>query len=302
MELHPRNIHQGKYNFEELIKSSPNLKQFVFTNQYDTVTIDFSNQEAVKALNQALLKHHYQIDSWEIPSGYLIPPIPGRADYIHNIADLLSEEKKGSEVKIMDIGTGSSLIYPIIGNRSYGWSFIAVETDETSLKNCEKILAENPKLKHIKLRLQKNPRSIFLGAITSNEYVDITICNPPFHASVADARKGTLRKLRNLNKGKSFKKAELNFGGKLNELVTEGGEKQFIMNMIKQSVRYDKNVGWFTTLVSKESIIPALTSSLRAKKAKFKVLEMGMGNKKSRVLCWRFQTGKSPGKSEQKDH
>lgn len=288
MDLHPRNIHQGKYDIEALLKSSPSLKTYVFTNKYGTETINFSNQSAVKALNQALLKLYYDIPKWDIPQGYLIPPIPGRADYVHNIADLVGKEK-GSETRIMDIGTGASLIYPIVGNRLYNWTFIAVETDETALENSEKIAKENTSLKNIELRHQKNPKSIFLGAIKSNEYVDATICNPPFHASIEDARKGTLRKLRNLNKGKSLKKAELNFGGRINELVTEGGEKQFIMNMIKQSVRYAENVGWFTTLVSKESLIPALTSSLRAKKAKFRVVEMGQGNKKSRILCWRFE-------------
>lgn len=287
MQLHPKNLHQGSYNFDELIEVNPNLKPFVFVNDYKNKTINFSNQNAVKALNTALLKKFYNLNYWDIPSGYLIPPIPGRADYIHNIADLL-QNKKGKEVKVMDIGTGASLIYPIIGSRIYDWSFIAVEIEQESLDNCKDILNKNQSLQNIELRLQKNPKSIFLGAIKSSEYVDVTICNPPFHASLAEARKGTLRKLKNLNKDKSIKKAELNFGGKINELVTEGGEKQFIMQMIKQSERFAQNVGWFTTLVSKSAIIPALTSSLRAKKATFKVIEMASSNKKSRILCWKF--------------
>lgn len=287
MPLHPRNKHKGTYDFPELIRISPTLKNFVKANKFGTDSVDFSNQEAVKTLNQALIKSYYQIDSWDIPKEYLIPPIPGRGDYIHHLADLLGEPM-GSETKVLDIGTGSSLIYPIIGNRDYGWSFIGSEIDPTSLENAQTIIDDNKKLKHIELRFQKNSRDIFLGVLKSNEFVDACICNPPFHASVEEAQKGSKRKIRNLNKGKNVKSAKLNFGGVSNELITNGGEKQFIFNMIKQSVRFSKNIGWFTTLVSKESIVPAILSSLRANGAKTKIIEMEHGNKKSRIVCWKF--------------
>jgi len=287
MPLHPRNKHKGTYDFPELMRISPTLKNFVKTNKFGNDSIDFSNQEAVKTLNQALIKSYYQIDSWDIPKEYLIPPIPGRGDYIHHLADLLGKPM-GSETKVLDIGTGSSLIYPIIGNRDYGWSFIGAEIDPTSLENAQTIIDDNKKLKHIELRFQKNSRDIFLGVLKSNEFVDACICNPPFHASVEEAQKGSKRKIRNLNKGKNVKSAKLNFGGVSNELITNGGEKQFIFNMIKQSVRFAKNIGWFTTLVSKESIVPAILSSLRANGAKTKIIEMEHGNKKSRIVCWKF--------------
>lgn len=287
MALHPRNKHKGIYNFIELIRISPTLKNFVKANKFGINSIDFSNQEAVKSLNQALIKSYYQIDSWDIPKEYLIPPIPGRGDYIHHLADLLGEPV-GSETKVLDIGTGSSLIYPIIGNRDYGWSFIASEIDPTSLENAQTIIDQNTKLKNIELRFQKNSRDIFLGVLKSNEFVDACICNPPFHANKEEAQKGALRKIRNLNKGKNIKSTKLNFGGVSNELITNGGEKQFIFNMIKQSKRFAKNVGWFTTLVSKEAIVPAILSSLRATGAKTNIIEMEHGNKKSRIVCWKF--------------
>lgn len=287
MPLHPRNKHKGKYDFPELTRVFPQLNKFVGTNKFGNESIDFSNQEAVKTLNQALLKSYYEIDQWDIPSNYLIPPIPGRGDYIHHLADLLGEPY-GEETKVLDVGTGASLIYPIIGNRNYGWSFIATDIDPTSISNAQTIIDDNKKLKNIELRFQKNPRDIFLGVLKSNEYVDACMCNPPFHASQEEAQKGTLRKMRNLNKSKKIKKADLNFGGVSNELITEGGEKQFIFNMIKQSKRFAKNVGWFTTLVSKESIVPAIKSSIIANKAKYRMIDMEQGNKKSRIICWKF--------------
>lgn len=287
MSLHPRNKHKGKYDFPELIRIYPELKKFVTPNKFGNDSINFSDQAAVKALNKALIKSYYQIDTWDLPEAYLIPPIPGRGDYVHHLADLLGEPH-GSSTKILDIGTGSSLIYPIIGNRDYGWSFIATDIDPTSLSSAQDIIDENKKLKNIELRFQKNARDIFLGVLKSNEFVDACICNPPFHGSQEEAQKGSLRKIRNLNKDKKIKKADLNFGGVSNELITEGGEKQFIFNMIKQSKRFAKNVGWFTTLVSKESIVPAILSSLKANEAKVKVIEMEQGNKKTRIVCWKY--------------
>ena len=69
--LHPRNSHRAGYDFKQLCKSSPRLKAFVSLNQYNDETIDFSNPEAVIALNKALLKHFYGVAHWDIPEGYL---------------------------------------------------------------------------------------------------------------------------------------------------------------------------------------------------------------------------------------
>ena len=93
--MHPRNKHVGRYDFEALTKSVPDLAAFVTLNPLKEQTIDFSNPEAVKALNRALLKTFYGVNRWDIPPGYLCPPVPGRADYIHYTADLLSSTNGG---------------------------------------------------------------------------------------------------------------------------------------------------------------------------------------------------------------
>ena len=139
-KLHPRNLDNSGYHFDQLINSCPELATFVFTNPHNIQTIDFANPEAVKALNKALLAFHYGIQNWDIPKNYLCPPIPGRADYIHYIADLLAESNNGNipqgeTVQGLDIGIGANCIYPIIGNRSYGWSFVGTDIDENAIKN-----------------------------------------------------------------------------------------------------------------------------------------------------------------------
>jgi len=289
LELHPRNKHKGRYNFTELIKADKNLSKFVKPNKYNDDSIDFANPEAVKALNTALLSLQYKITIWDIPNGYLCPPIPGRADYIHYIADLLAKNNITKNIKCIDIGTGANLIYPIIGVTEYNWHFTATDIDKIALENAQKIIDSNKILSNnIELRLQTNTNSVFKNIIKDDEKYDVTICNPPFHKSLADAQKGTMRKLKNLSK-KQVEKITLNFGGQSNELFCKGGEKQFIINMILESKQYANSCKWFTTLVSKQDNLDTIYKTLKRVNAqKVETIKMGQGNKVSRIVCWRF--------------
>lgn len=290
--LHPKNRHASRYDFKKLIEDSPQLKSHVFVNQYGDESIDFSNPLSVKILNQALLKSFYNISFWDIPDGFLCPPVPGRADYIHNLADLIPEPNSttNENINCLDIGTGANLIYPIIGNAEYNWSFTGSDIDQKAISSAQTIIENNPQLKNrIRLLLQKNKNSIFKGIILTEDRFTFTLSNPPFHSSEAEAMEGNLRKTRNLKLHKS-NGPKLNFGGKSNELWTEGGELQFIKNMIDESRSFSKNCLWFTTLVSKQNHLPILIAQLeRTNIANYKVLEMGQGQKKSRILAWTFQ-------------
>ena len=104
----------------------------------------------MRVLNRALLANYYGVKFWDIPEGYLCPPIPGRADYIHYIADLLAQTTHvnadntplaGKEIHALDIGTGASAIYPIVGNsgESYGWRFTASDIDPISVNTAASI-------------------------------------------------------------------------------------------------------------------------------------------------------------------
>ena len=96
--LHFRNKNRDKYDLGALITSNPELKNYIIPNKFGVKSVDFSNPLAVKILNKALLNHYYGIKNWEFPDENLCPPIPGRADYIHHIADLLGENKKAEKV------------------------------------------------------------------------------------------------------------------------------------------------------------------------------------------------------------
>ena len=246
-QLHPRNKHQGRYNFDLLTSKNKELSVFVRPNPYGDLSIDFSNPDAVKALNTALLKTHYNLEFWDIPQGFLCPPIPGRADYIHYIADLLGQQNSnniptGRKIDALDVGVGANCIYPIIGNHEYGWSFIGSDITKTAIVSAEKIIDNNKQLsKAVKLRLQQNKRFIFTGIL--NEKVDVTICNPPFHSSLKEAQKANNRKTKNLGL-----KKDLNFGGQHNELWCEGGELKFIRDMVFESRRFKTDCFWYIKL------------------------------------------------------
>jgi len=290
--LHPRNLHNNRYNFEELIKSFPDLKQYVKLNKYNDLSINFSDSQAVLTLNKALLYHFYNIKSWNIPKNYLCPPIPGRADYIHYIADLLTQNDiipKGSEIKGLDIGIGANCIYSLLGNSIYGWQFVGSEYDDISLNSADNIISSNEHLKkNIIIRKQKNKDDIFNGIIKEDDYFDFTLCNPPFHRSKKEAKEGTKRKITNLSKGKN-KKVSLNFGGQHNELWCDGGELEFIRKMITQSTNFKKNCNWFTTLVSKKENLDEIYKILKSENIKeVKTIDMQQGQKISRIVAWRF--------------
>lgn len=293
--LHKRNKHRERYDFKPLIERCPELATMVIENRYREETIDFFNPEAVKTLNKAMLLHHYNLEYWDIPDTYLCPPIPGRADYIHHIADLLGTSDfgripTGDNIKCLDIGVGANCIYPIIGNNEYGWSFIGSDIDPVAIASAERIIASNPHLiDRIICRLQTDPSKIFSGILQKGERIDVSICNPPFHASLAEARAGTLRKLSNL-KNKRITEPELNFGGTNVELWTEGGEKKFILDMIQQSIPYAKSCCWFSTLVSKQSNLKYIYETLNGMEIvqEYKTIDMGQGNKISRIVAWTF--------------
>lgn len=294
-KLHLRNPLRKRYNFKKLVESCPELSPFVIKNDFGDQSINFFDPEAIKMLNTALLKHFYELDFWEIPPQYLCPPIPGRADYIHHIADLLSisnngEIPTGEKVKCLDIGVGANCIYPIIGNKTYGWKFVGSDIDPKSVTAANKIINSNPSFKNqIEVRFQKNKKYIFNGIIQEGEYFDLTICNPPFHSSAEEAKKGTRRKLKNLT-SKKEKEPVLNFGGRSNELWTKGGEKKFVKNMIQESKEFAKSVYWFSTLVSKQSNLNAIYDALKKVEAtNVKTIPMGQGQKISRIIAWTFK-------------
>ncbi|WP_316808965.1 23S rRNA (adenine(1618)-N(6))-methyltransferase RlmF [Pedobacter agri] len=295
-ELHPRNKHRSRYNFKQLTATSKDLKRFVFKNEHNDDSIDFADQNAVKTLNRALLKYFYNISQWDIPQDFLCPPIPGRADYIHYVADLLGSSNmgknpKGANVNVLDIGVGANCIYPIIGHQEYGWSFVGSEIDPLSVDSAKRIVEANQPLQGaIEIRQQSSKMGIFRGIVGRSERFDAVVCNPPFHASLKEAEQGTRQKWRNLGGNEKEVKHVLNFGGNKAELWCPGGERAFVEQMIIQSAQIKNQVLWFTSLVSKSANLKSIYSALvNANAFEVRTVQMSQGQKISRFVAWTFQ-------------
>lgn len=217
--------------------------------------------------------------------------MPGRADYIHHLADLLAEDNRRvvpREINVLDVGCGANLIYPLIGHSEYQWRFTGSEVNEQAMAGANGIIAANPGLNRaIRLRRQKDPKAIFNGVIHKSDFYQATLCNPPFHASAEEAHQGSQRKLRNLGLDR---KSPLNFGGQQDELWCEGGEVAFILRMIEESVSFARQCVWFTTLVSRKEHLPELWRALEeADVAAVRTIDMAQGRNKAALspgLLW----------------
>ncbi len=286
--FHSKNKYKLGYDLDALCKIHSDLIPFVFVNKYETKTIDFAKPEAVKALNTALLIKYYNIKFWEFPDNNLCPPIPGRVDYIHHIATLLKNSKINDNISVLDIGAGASCIYPILGNSEYNWNFVGTDIDEKSLQYAQKIINKNELSNSITLRLQSNSSQIFKGVLNETDAFSVSICNPPFYKSEEEALESTTRKLKGLNKAEG--KPVRNFAGTHSELCYKGGEKAFIHNYLYESSLYKNQCIWFTTLVSKKDLVKGMYVSLKKLGAtNIKTINMGHGNKTSRIVAWTFK-------------
>ncbi|HEU4950832.1 MAG TPA: 23S rRNA (adenine(1618)-N(6))-methyltransferase RlmF [Holophagaceae bacterium] len=291
--LHPRNRHREGYDLQALARGCPELGPFLRRGPGGGLTVDFADPAAVLALNRALLQVDYRVRGWDLPPGYLCPPIPGRADYLHHAADLLAEGRggipRGAAVRVLDLGTGANLVYPLLGHRDYGWSFVGTDIDPQALEAAARVLAANPDLApSIELRRQRDPGRILEGILKPGERFDLGVCNPPFFASAAEAREASRDKWRKL--GRAEQGARRNFGGQRAELWYEGGEVGFIRRLAAESARHPEACGWFTVLVSKSANLPAARHAVRqAGAAEIRVVDMAQGQKRSRFLAWRFE-------------
>ncbi|MFZ2853719.1 MAG: 23S rRNA (adenine(1618)-N(6))-methyltransferase RlmF [Rhodocyclaceae bacterium] len=296
--LHPRNRHQGRYDFKLLVECSPELAAFVALNAYNDESIDFANPAALRALNAALLKQMYGITGWNLPAQYLCPPIPGRADYLHYLADLLATSNGGvvpcgEAIRVLDIGVGANCVYPLIGHAEYGWRFVGSDIDRSALAAAQRTVDANSGQRDaIELRFQATRSAVFKGVLHPDELFDLVMCNPPFHASMDEASMGSERKWQNLGKAAPGNQAPvLNFGGQGSELCCAGGEEGFISRMIAESVQLPSSCLWFTTLVSKSASLPAVYRALKAAGVQdSRTIEMAQGQKKSRIVAWTFLT------------
>jgi 23S rRNA (adenine1618-N6)-methyltransferase len=203
----------------------------------------------------------------------------------------------------MDVGTGASFVYPLLGAAAYKWSFIGSEANRESFKSAQANLEANRAVMGdtSEVRLQPDKRKIFEGVLQPGEELDFVMCNPPFYeSSYAFRQAGWLKQNKLLKSAKrrgpeavARHKAEAaatsnNFRGVDCEVWTRGGEVRFVQNMITESLLYSKQVLWFTSLVSNKDHLPKIRKALPDEVTFWRVVKMDTGHKKSRFLMWTY--------------
>eukprot|EP00928_Gymnodinium_smaydae_P037038 TRINITY_DN25781_c0_g1_i1.p1 TRINITY_DN25781_c0_g1~~TRINITY_DN25781_c0_g1_i1.p1 ORF type:complete len:377 (+),score=44.89 TRINITY_DN25781_c0_g1_i1:29-1132(+) len=295
--MHIRNRHRDYLDYRDLASRQTSLKPFVFVNAWGGASIDYSNQEALQELTRCLLADFYGVVGWQIPAGYLCPPVPQRADYIHVVADLLQithddaslSPARGQGICGLDIGTGAGCIYCLLGAREYGWNFIGSDIDQESLDSAAAILARNSMETQIQLRLQADSTRMLKGVLHRGESIAFCVCNPPFHESLEHARSAASAKWRRLGRSDELEDGK-NYSGKETELCCEGGEVGFILRLADESAkpRFRDACVWFTTLVSRESSVEPVRRRLAELGAKRYGYEISQGKNTKWVVAWSF--------------
>ncbi|KAL7412224.1 ribosomal RNA large subunit methyltransferase F-like protein [Mrakia frigida] len=289
--MHPRNPYSLlPPDFAALAASSvgEELRPFLFKNALDLTSIDFKRPEAVRALTRTLLFHDFKLNV-NIPEDRLCPTVANRLDYLLWIQDVLLASSPSSNpsspqpVRGLDIGTGSTAIYPLLGTRHFpGWTFCATEIDPDSHHHAQANISRNWASEKIKLVKTTKADPIFLPfRLDPDASFDFTMCNPPFYSSEAE--------ILELASNKMFTPHAVCTGAET-EMITPGGEVAFVKRMVEESLAFGGRCRWFTSLLGKSSSVGEIVQFLREKKiTNYALSDSVQGHSKRWSLAWSHQ-------------
>ncbi|MCJ1309514.1 hypothetical protein MMC25_003174 [Agyrium rufum] len=288
---HPRSIYKDDVDFSALALQDKDFNAFVKPNGQ----LDFSNPEAVKQLTKSLLKRDFNLRI-ELPDDRLCPPVPNRLNYILWLQDLLDttsdsytdQYDPSREVIGLDIGTGASCIYPLLGCRQRPkWRFAASDIDKKNLEYARNNIIANNLKSDIRPLLTLSDEPLIPLSKLGIEELDFTMCNPPFYNSEASLLSSAAAKSRPPHSACT---------GAAVEMVTLGGEVAFVTRMIEESCILREQVQWYTSMLGKLGSISALIETLKGKRCgNWAVTEFVQGERTRRWgLAWSWRDMRPP--------
>lgn len=257
--MHPKNRYRyEKPNFQLLAEIYPSLSRYVVQKERvandDALIFDFKDWDACRELVKVQFKHDFGI-TWTVSKPYLIPPIANRLNYICFIHDLLllwspePRTRASYEWKILDVGCGANLVYPLLGAAYFGWSFVGCDISSDALRlavgNRDANTSIAPLIMLRKVEKQScqgahdtgGGRGIIGSCVLPEDGVfDACMCNPPFFSDVNEMGQNP----------------QTDYGGTLMEMIYPGGEEKFVTEMIQDSLGHKASVAWFSTMVGKK--------------------------------------------------
>lgn len=290
-DMHPKNRY--RYNmpdFQYLVDAYPELAKYTRKKDEDgQVSLNFKDWDACNELVKAQFLHDFGI-TWTVPKPHLVPPIANRLNYLCFIHDIMSlwslkqnSDRLSYEYKVLDIGCGANLVYPLLGAAYFGWSFVGCDVNTDALhiaahnRDLNEALAPLIMLRKIVRQpcqgnAEKEPKGI-IGACLLDDTFDACMCNPPFFSDMKEMGQNPLT----------------DFGGTSDEMVYPGGEECFVSEMIKDSERHKQSVSWFSTMVGKKKTLKLAKKILYSLDSNaIRTYELAQGSTHRWVIAWSF--------------
>ncbi|KAI0012439.1 hypothetical protein F4779DRAFT_625957 [Xylariaceae sp. FL0662B] len=290
-----RNLYAKELDFRALGSRDPEFAALLDRD----ARLDFSDPASVMQLTKTLLKLDFGLQI-ELPADRLCPPVPNRHNYILWLKDLIDScslasdtdgdgdpsEPYGRRVNGLDIGTGASAIYPLLGcAQRPSWSFVGTDVDSRSLSYARRNVALNNLQSRIRIVGPRNATADPLIPIDELDGIaaplDFVMVNPPFYESEAEMRALGRQKSRPPNSACT---------GAPVEMVCRGGEVGFVLRMVEESLVLRERVRWYTSMLGKQSSLEVLVDVLRDRGiTNYAVTAFVQGNKTRRwALAWSF--------------
>ncbi|KAH7171425.1 hypothetical protein EDB81DRAFT_710229 [Dactylonectria macrodidyma] len=243
----------------------------------------FNDPKCVMQVTKTLLKLDFDLRI-ELPDDRLCPPVMNRHNYVlwlKRLLDTSSYEALGRKIVGLDIGTGASCIYPLLGCTERPWSFIATDIDARSLEYARKNVALNNLQDRINVVQRKPQDSVIPLDDLGIDTIDFTMNNPPFYKSEEDMANSAAQKSRPPLSACT---------GATVEMVTEGGEVGFVDRILRESLVLRERVQWYTAMFGFLTSIVDFVEKLRENGIdNYAVTEFVQGSKTRRwAIAWSF--------------
>ncbi|KAF6824746.1 methyltransferase-like protein C27D7.08c [Colletotrichum plurivorum] len=274
-----RNLYATPPDFVQLGKQDP-----AFGAVLKNGLPDFNDPSAVMQLTKTLLKTGFGLEV-ELPDDRLCPAVMNRHNYIlwlKGLMDSTSYDDPGRKVVGLDIGTGASAIYPLLGCAQRQWSFFATDIDLKSLVCASRNVLMNVLGSRISIKGRNLENDLVPVEDLGVTSLDFVMTNPPFYESDEDLLSSAAAKSR---------PPWTACTGAAHEMVTPGGEVAFVRRILDESLVLREKVGWYTSTFGKLSSLEAFVEILKEHKVdNYAVTEFVQGQKTRRwAVGWSFR-------------
>lgn len=198
--------------------------------------------------------------------------------------DLLNHCNLTKDIKGVDIGTGSSCIYCLLGVRmNPHWKMYALEIDRENIKYAEQNVQRNNLQNQIQIVDQGDNKEIFkkLFSIDAGRKT-FTFCNPPFYSSKEELIVGENRTGKRKRQHSSLTPNNI-------ETVTEGGELGFVTKIINESIELKTKIEIYSTMLGCKKTLDKIITLLKEHKiSNYTETEFIQGNVFRWGIAWSF--------------